>query len=67
MIADAEVMYIVSEVIAELPGLKDHQYCLWINHTTLLASVLTHCSIPEEKHSEATALLYKMVVSYIRT
>lgn len=63
LIADAEVMYVVSEIIAELPGLQDHQFSVWINHTALLSSILTHCSIPEEKHAEALTLLYKMVVS----
>ena len=63
LIADAEVMYVVSEIIADLPGLQEHQFSVLINHTSLLSSILTHCSIPEEKHSEALPLLYKMVVS----
>lgn len=55
-------MYVVSEIIAELPGMQEHQFSVWLNHTSLLSAILTHCSIPEEKHSEALALLSKMVV-----
>ena len=60
--ADAEVMYVVSEIIAELPGLQEAQFSLWVNHTSLLSSILTHCSVPEEKHPEVVTLLHKMVV-----
>lgn len=63
LIADAEVMYVVSEIISELPGLQDNQFAVWMNHTSLLSSILTYCSIPVERHTESIALLYKMVVS----
>ena len=62
LLADAEVMYVVSEVIAVLPGLQEAQFSLWVNHTSLLSSILTHCSVPEDKHPEAITLLHKMVV-----
>lgn len=56
------MMYVVSEMISELPGLQELQFSLWVNHTSLLSSILTHCSVPEEKHPEAITLLHKMVV-----
>jgi len=61
-IADAEVMYVVSEIISELPGLQDGQFVVRVSHTSLLSSILTFCSIPEEKHAEALTLIYKITV-----
>jgi len=55
-------MYVVSEVISEVPGLMEQQFCVWVNHTSLLSSILTHCSIPEDKHPEAAAVLQAMMV-----
>lgn len=60
-------MYVVSEIINEVPGLQDFQFSIWLNHTSLLSSILTYCSIPEEKHSEVKGLLHKMVVSSVPT
>lgn len=61
LVPDAEVMSVVSEIIAEVPGLQDEQYCVWISHTSLLSSILTHCSIPKEKYHEVGSLLHKLV------
>lgn len=63
LVADAEVMYVVSEVIGEVPGLMEQQFCVWVSHTSLLSSILTHCSVAEEKHVEATKLLHSMMVN----
>ncbi len=63
LVPDAEVMCVVSEVISELPGLQEVQYNLVIGHTSLLASILSHCSIPVERHHELWPLLHKVTVS----
>ena len=63
LIPDAEVMYVVTEIISEIPGLQNFQFSVWINHTSLLTSILKHCSIPEEKHDDVKVLLHKMMVS----
>ncbi|XP_064390621.1 eIF-2-alpha kinase GCN2-like isoform X2 [Halichondria panicea] len=60
LVPDAEVMCVVSEVISELPGLQEVQYNLVIGHTSLLASILSHCSIPVERHHELWPLLHKV-------
>lgn len=65
LIPDAEVMHVVSEIISELPGLQDRHFRVWVNHTSLLSSVLTYCSIPEEKHSMVEKLLYKLMVMQV--
>ncbi len=63
LVPDAEVMCVVSEVISELPGLQEVQYNLVIGHTSLLASILSHCSIPMERHHELWPVLHKVTVS----
>ena len=63
LIPDAEVMYVVSEIINEIPGLQDLQLGIHISHTSLLSSILSHCSIPEERHVELQTLLHKVLVS----
>jgi histidyl-tRNA synthetase len=65
LVADAEVMYVVSEIIAELPGLQEHQFSIQINHTSLLSAILMHCSVSKEKHGAVLTLLHKMVVSEV--
>ena len=63
LVPDAEVMYVVSEIINEVPGLQESQFNVLISHTSLLSSILTHCSIPEDKHCDAKTVLHKMTVT----
>ena len=63
LIPEAEVMCVVSEIINEVPGLQESQFTVWVNHTSLLSSILTHCSIPLERHLEVGSLMHKIDVS----
>ena len=62
LVPDAEVMYLVSELISELPGLQEGQYRVLINHTSLLSSVLSYSSIPCHRHKELNNLLQRITV-----
>ncbi len=62
MVPDAEVLFVVSEIISELPGLQEVQYNLILGHTSLLGAVLSHFSIPVEHHHELLPVLHKINV-----
>lgn len=48
---DAEVLYLVQEIINDLPSLKNKHFLIRLNHTSLIKAILLHCGI-KEKHSE---------------
>jgi histidyl-tRNA synthetase len=62
LVPDAEIMYLVSELISELPGLQEGQYRVLISHTSLLSSLLSYCSVPRHRHKELNTLLQKITV-----
>ncbi|XP_071832965.1 eIF-2-alpha kinase GCN2-like isoform X2 [Apostichopus japonicus] len=58
LLPDAEVMYIVSEIIEEFPALEEKKvYFIRVNHTLLLTAILSHCGIPEEKREDVIKIL----------
>ena len=62
LVPDAEVMYVVSEVLAELPRPHHWQFTVLVGHVRLTEAILQHCSIPRERHGDAVALLHKIAV-----
>ena len=56
-------MYVVSEVLSEVPRPQHLQYGVLVNHMRLLEAVLQHCSIPRERYSETATLLHRIAVS----
>lgn len=48
---DVEILYIVYEIINELPGLKNKQVTIRLNHTNLMSAILTNSGI-KERHQE---------------
>uniref|UniRef100_UPI00398EAC55 eIF-2-alpha kinase GCN2 isoform X2 n=2 Tax=Pristiophorus japonicus TaxID=55135 RepID=UPI00398EAC55 len=54
---DAEVIYIIAEIIQEFPVLQERNYSIYLNHTCLLKAVLLHCEIPEDKHQQVCNIL----------
>ena len=63
LVPDAEVMYVVSEILSEVPRPQHWQYGVLVNHMRLLEAVLQHCSIPRERYSETATLLHRIAVS----
>lgn len=59
LIYDAEVLYIVEEIINELPYLKNKHFTIRINHTSLIKGILLHCGI-KEKHIEVYNILQQV-------
>ncbi|XP_013386608.1 eIF-2-alpha kinase GCN2 isoform X2 [Lingula anatina] len=57
LVADAEVIHVVFEVINEFPALQNKGYYLRINHTSLLQAILLYCGIEEDKHEQVYSIL----------
>lgn len=57
LIADAEVIAVVSEIVHEVPNLGARNCRLRINHTALAKAVLLHCGIAESLHTDIYAIL----------
>ena len=59
---DAEVMYVVSEILGELPRPQHWQFAVLVSHVKLVEAILQYCSIPSDRYSDTTALLHKTAV-----
>jgi translation initiation factor 2-alpha kinase 4 len=66
LVPDAEVIYLVSEVINEFPPLQTSGYSVLINHTSMLSAILHHCSVPEDQHIEVCSILWDAVSGKLR-
>ncbi|KAK5647909.1 hypothetical protein RI129_002801 [Pyrocoelia pectoralis] len=55
-ISDAEVLFIVNEIINTLPGVKNKNFCIRLNHTSLIKAILLHCGI-KERHNDVFNIL----------
>lgn len=56
---DAEVLYLVEEIINDLPALKNKHFLIRLNHTSLIKAILLHCGI-KDKHSEVNNILQQV-------
>ncbi|XP_076633537.1 eukaryotic translation initiation factor 2 alpha kinase Gcn2 isoform X1 [Colletes latitarsis] len=54
---EAELIYIVWEVINELPQLRERNFTIRLNHTSLLKAVLMYCGIDQEKYQDIYSIL----------
>lgn len=57
--SDAELLYIVEEIINDLPYLKNKHFLIRLNHTSLIKGILLHCGI-KEKHMEVYNILQQV-------
>lgn len=54
---EAESVYIVWEIINELPSLQERNFIIRLNHTSLLQAVLMYCGIDKEKYQDIYSIL----------
>ncbi|XP_056630081.1 eIF-2-alpha kinase GCN2 [Diorhabda sublineata] len=47
LMSDAEILYIVYEILNELPGIKNKNVVIRLNHNLLLQAILLHCGIKD--------------------
>jgi len=57
VIADAEVIAVVSEIVHEVPNLAARNCRLRVNHTALVKAMLLHCGVAEPLHADVYAIL----------
>ncbi|XP_053995290.1 eIF-2-alpha kinase GCN2 isoform X3 [Hylaeus anthracinus] len=57
LLMEAELIYIVWEVINELPQLQERNFTIRLNHTSLLKAVLMYCGIDQEKYQDIYSIL----------
>ncbi|XP_063976876.1 eIF-2-alpha kinase GCN2 isoform X2 [Diachasmimorpha longicaudata] len=58
LMAEAELIYIVWDIFNQLPELRDRNFVVRINHTSLLQAVLMYCGIEPEKYMDIYSILY---------
>ncbi|XP_044265056.1 eIF-2-alpha kinase GCN2 [Tribolium madens] len=49
--SDAEVLYVIHEIITELPGVKNKHFTIRLNHWLLMKAILLHCGV-KSRHEE---------------
>lgn len=57
MVAEAEIIKIIDEIIEEFPPLKSENYCFYINHSNMLDTIFDCCRIPEDIRRGVCGLL----------
>ncbi|XP_078262214.1 eIF-2-alpha kinase GCN2 isoform X2 [Rhinoraja longicauda] len=57
LLPDAEVIHTIAEIIQLFPVLQERNYSIYLNHISLLRSVLLHCGIPEDKLQQVCSIL----------
>lgn len=59
---DAEIIYVVSEIINEIPALRNKRIVMKLNHVSLLESILLHFGI-KDNHQEVYEKLSNVKVT----
>ena len=62
---DAEVIYVVSEVLAQFPEMNQQNYKVLLTHTTLLPAILRHCGIAADMMRDIYPILYSLSVRLV--
>ncbi|CAK9814660.1 eIF-2-alpha kinase GCN2 [Anthophora quadrimaculata] len=57
LLMEAELIYIVWEIINELPALQERNFTVRLNHTSLLQAVLMYCGVDQEKYQDIYSIL----------
>lgn len=63
VVADAEVVAVVSEIVHEIPSLVACSCYLRVNHTALVKAMLLHCGIADSLHDDIYSILGDSKVS----
>jgi translation initiation factor 2-alpha kinase 4 len=55
--ADAEILSVATELVAETANLHETNCFVRLNHTDLLAGILTNCGVPDSLHEQVYAVM----------
>ncbi|XP_011337588.1 eIF-2-alpha kinase GCN2 isoform X2 [Ooceraea biroi] len=57
MMTEAELIFIVWEIFNELPQIKEQNFIVRLNHTSLLQAVLMYCGVEKDKYQDIYSIL----------
>lgn len=54
---EAELIFIIWEIFNELPQIREHNFIVRLNHTSLLKAVLMYCDVEKDKYQDIYSIL----------
>ncbi|KAG7210245.1 hypothetical protein KM043_011793 [Ampulex compressa] len=57
LMTEAELIFIIWEIFNELPQLRERNFTVRLNHTSLLEAVLMYCGVEQEKYHDIYSIL----------
>ncbi|KAG5306395.1 E2AK4 kinase, partial [Pseudoatta argentina] len=57
LMPEAELIFIIWEIFNELPQIREHNFIVRLNHTSLLKAVLMYCGVEKDKYQDIYSIL----------
>lgn len=57
LMTEAELIFIIWEIFNELPQIREHNFIVRLNHTSLLEAVLMYCGVEKDKYQDIYSIL----------
>ncbi|XP_070151406.1 eIF-2-alpha kinase GCN2 isoform X2 [Polyergus mexicanus] len=57
LMTEAELIFIIWEIFNELPQIRDYNFIVRLNHTSLLQAVLMYCGVEKDKYQDIYSIL----------
>ncbi|KAL6267393.1 hypothetical protein P5V15_000468 [Pogonomyrmex californicus] len=57
LLMEAELIFIIWEIFNELPQIREHNFIVRLNHTSLLQAVLMYCGVEKDKYQDIYSIL----------
>lgn len=54
---EAELIFIIWEIFNELPQIRERNFTIHLNHTSLLQAVLMYCGVEKDKYQDIYSIL----------
>lgn len=54
---EAELIFIIWEIFNELPQIREYNFIVRLNHTSLLQAVLMYCGVEKDKYQDIYSIL----------
>lgn len=57
LMTEAELIFIIWEIFNELPQIREYNFIVRLNHTSLLQAVLMYCGVEKDKYQDIYSIL----------
>ncbi|XP_011860322.1 PREDICTED: eukaryotic translation initiation factor 2-alpha kinase 4 [Vollenhovia emeryi] len=57
LMTETELIFIIWEIFNELPQIREHNFTVRLNHTSLLQAVLMYCGVEKDKYQDIYSIL----------